>query len=332
MAGATYKDSGVDIAAGNAAKDHIRQVVRKTFDRNVLSDIGHFGSLYRFPKKLFRDPVLVSSTDGVGTKLKIAVLVGRHDTVGEDLVNHCVNDILACGARPLFFQDYLGLGRVDRRVIDQLMAGLARACQRNGCALIGGETAQLPGFYADGEYDMAGTIVGAVERRKIIDGRTIRRGDVLIGLYSSGLHTNGYSLARKVLLDKYRLDQEIPELGCTIGEELLKIHKSYLKPVSAVLDRVVVKGISHITGGGIFENTERILPKRSWIKLDWASWEMPPIFEMIQHVGNVPYDDMIRTFNLGVGMILIVDRKDADRAMRILKQKKERPFVVGEVR
>lgn len=332
VASITYKDSGVDIAAGNAAKSHIKLAVRKTFNSHVLSDIGHFAGLYRFPKSRYREPVLVSSTDGVGTKLKIAVMMGRHDTVGEDLVNHCTNDLLACGATPLFFLDYLGLGRVENDVIAHLVGGLARACKQNGCALIGGETAQLPGFYADKEYDMAGTMVGVVERKKIIDGKRITRGDVLIGLYASGLHTNGYSLARKVLLDKYRLDQEIPELGCTLGEELLKVHKSYLKPVTAVLSKVKVKGISHITGGGIFENTERILPKRTWIKLDWSSWVMPPIFEMIQHIGNVPYDDMIRTFNLGVGMILIVDKKDVDRTIRILKSKKEKPFVVGEVR
>ncbi len=327
----TYRDTGVDITRGDAAKDRIRRIVRRTFNANVLADIGLFGGLYRFPSSRYREPVLVSSTDGVGTKLKVAVLMNKHDTVGEDLVNHCVNDILACGAIPLFFLDYLGLGSVDELVIADIVTGLARGCKNNGCALVGGETAQMPGFYADDEYDLAGTIVGAVEKKRLITGKAIRRGDVLIGLASSGLHTNGYSLARKVLLERFRVDELVPELGCTAGEELLKVHRSYLKPVKAVMQKVSVHGISHITGGGIVENTKRILPKGRTLKLDWSSWKTPAVFELIQELGNVPYDDMIRTFNLGVGLILVLGRSDADRALRLLKSNKEKPFVMGEI-
>ena len=331
MSSVTYKDAGVDIAKGNAVKDRIKKMVRKTYDRNVLSEIGLFGGFYELKKKDFKQPVLVSSADGVGTKLKIAVLTGKHDTVGEDLVNHCVNDILACGAKPLFFLDYLGLGKVGDEVIASIVEGLTRGCKNNGCALIGGETAQMPGFYADGEYDMSGTIVGVVEKKKMIDGQSIKKGDVMIGLYSNGLHTNGYSLARKVLLEKYALDTQVDELGCAVGEELLKVHKSYLKPVSAVMEKIKIKGISHITGGGIIENTMRVIPKGLKMKLDWDSWEVLPVFDLIHRLGNVPYDDMIRTFNLGVGMILVVDKKDVDKTQRTLKSKKEESFVVGEI-
>ncbi len=331
MSAITYKDAGVDIAKGNAVKDRIKKMVRKTYDRHVLSEIGLFGGFYELKKKEYHQPVLVSSTDGVGTKLKIAVLTGKHDTVGQDLVNHCVNDILACGAKPLFFLDYLGLGKVNDETIASIVEGLTRGCKKNGCALIGGETAQMPGFYADGEYDMSGTIVGAVEKKKMINGQSVKKGDILIGLYSSGLHTNGYSLARKILLDKFSLNTRVDELGCTVGEELLKVHKSYLKPVSAVMEKVKIKGISHITGGGIIENTMRVIPKGLKMKLDWNSWNILPVFELIHKLGNVPYDDMIRTFNLGVGMILIVDKNDADAAQRLLKVKKEYSFVVGEI-
>lgn len=327
----TYKDAGVDIAAGNSTKDQIKKMVRKTYNANVLSEIGLFGGFYRFPKSKYKDPVLVSSADGVGTKLKIAVMTGQHDTVGEDLVNHCVNDILACGAKPLFFLDYLGLGKVHPDVIRNIIIGLTRGCKNNGCALIGGETAQMPGFYADDEYDMAGTIIGAVERKNMINGRTIRKGDIMIGLYSSGLHTNGYSLARKVLLETYKLEQYVEELGCTVAEELLKTHKSYLKPVSAVMDKIQIKGISHITGGGIVENTERIIPKKLKMHIDWSAWQELPVFGLIRRLGNVPHDDMVRTFNLGVGMILIVSPKDVTKTMQILKSKKEKPFVMGEI-
>lgn len=327
----TYKDAGVDIQKGNAVKDRIKKTVRQTYDKNVLSEIGLFGGFYELKKKEYKQPVLVSSTDGVGTKLKIAVMMQKHDTVGEDLVNHCVNDILACGAKPLFFLDYLGLGKVSDAVIMSIVEGLARGCKNNGCALIGGETAQMPGFYADGEYDMSGTIVGVTEKKKMIDGASIRKGDILIGLYSSGLHTNGYSLARRVLLERFEINTFVGELGCTVGEELLKVHKSYLKPVSALMEKIEIKGISHITGGGIFENTMRVIPQKLKMEINWDSWDVLPVFELIHRLGNVPYSDMVRTFNLGVGMILIVDKKDVDKAQRILKNKKEKPFVIGEI-
>ncbi|MBL7961654.1 phosphoribosylformylglycinamidine cyclo-ligase [bacterium] len=327
----TYKDAGVDISQGNAVKDRIKKMVRQTYDKNVLSEIGLFGGFYELRKKDYKQPVLVSSADGVGTKLKIAIMMQKHDTVGEDLVNHCVNDILACGAKPLFFLDYIGLGKVSDTVIMQIVEGLTRGCKKNGCALIGGETAQMPGFYADGEYDMSGTIVGVAEKKKMINGATIRKGDVMIGMYSSGLHTNGYSLARKVFLNEFKLDSHVDELGCSVGEELMKVHKSYLKPVSALMDKIEIKGISHITGGGIFENTMRVVPKKLKMTLDWDSWNVLPVFELIHRLGNVPYSDMIRTFNLGVGMILIVDKKDANKTQRILKNKKEESFVIGEI-
>lgn len=327
----TYKDTGVDIQKGNAVKERIKKMVRQTYDKNVLSEIGLFGGFYELKKKEYKQPVLVSSTDGVGTKLKIAVMMQKHDTVGEDLVNHCVNDILACGAKPLFFLDYLGLGKVSDAVIMSIVEGLARGCKNNGCALIGGETAQMPGFYADGEYDMSGTIVGVTEKKKMIDGASIRKGDILIGLYSSGLHTNGYSLARRVLLERFEINTFVGELGCTVGEELLKVHKSYLKPVSALMEKIEIKGISHITGGGIFENTMRVIPQKLKMEINWDSWDVLPVFELIHRLGNVPYSDMVRTFNLGVGMILIVDKKDVDKAQRVLKNKKEKPFVIGEI-
>ncbi|KAB2880803.1 phosphoribosylformylglycinamidine cyclo-ligase [bacterium] len=327
----TYKEAGVDISQGNAVKDRIKKMVRQTYDKNVLSEIGLFGGFYELRKKDYKQPVLVSSADGVGTKLKIAIMMQKHHTVGEDLVNHCVNDILACGAKPLFFLDYIGLGKVSDTVIMQIVEGLTRGCKKNGCALIGGETAQMPGFYADGEYDMSGTIVGVAEKKKMINGASIRKGDVMIGMYSSGLHTNGYSLARKVLLNTFKVDSHIDELGCTVGEELMKVHKSYLKPVSALMDKIEIKGISHITGGGIFENTMRVVPKKLKMTLDWDSWNVLPVFELIHRLGNVPYSDMIRTFNLGVGMILVVDKKDVDKTQRILKNKKEESFVIGEI-
>lgn len=323
----TYKDAGVDITRGNAIKDDIKKIVRKTHNPNVLADIGHFGGFFRLPSG-YRQPVLVSSTDGVGTKLKVAIMMGRHDTVGEDLVNHSVNDILCCGAKPLFFLDYLGLGRVSDTIVKELVVGMARGCKANGVALVGGETAQMPGLYADGDYDLAGTIVGVVERQKMITGEKIVAGDVMIALPSNGLHTNGYSLARKILLERYTLETKVEELGCTIGEELLKVHRSYLKPLAAAMKKFTLKGVAHITGGGIIENTMRILPKKRRLRIDWNSWDNPPIFELIEHAGKVPHDEMIRTFNLGIGMILIVSKGKAVQLQGLLK---EGAFILGEI-
>lgn len=330
----TYKQSGVDIAAGEELVRRIRQRVRSTFNRNVLADIGMFGALYRATFPSFKRPVLVSSVDGVGTKLKIAFAMNKHDTVGQDLVNHCVNDILVCGAKPLYFLDYFATGKLSPELGEQVISGFVKACKENACALIGGETAEMPGMYADGEYDLAGTIVGVVDEKKIVDGRAVKKGDMLIGLPSTGLHTNGYSLARNVLLERYSLHETIADLGTTLGEALLAVHRSYYASVYPLLQSSIgkaVHGLSHITGGGIEGNTMRVVPKKLGLKIDWKAWERPAIFRLIQQAGNVPEDDMRRTFNLGIGLILIVAAREADRVMAALEKKQERPFVMGEV-
>jgi len=309
-----YRQSGVDIDAGNETVRRIRTLARATYTPGVLSDIGSFGGLFELNLASYREPVLVSSADGVGTKLKIAFLTGRHGTVGVDLVNHCVNDILVQGARPLFFLDYLGTGRLRPDVAEQIVAGIARACRENRCALIGGETAEMPGFYADGEYDIAGFIVGIVDKSKVIDGRSIVPGDVLLGLSSSGLHTNGYSLARRVLLERSELslDTVVAQLGSTLGDALLAEHRSYLAVLGPLLDRGLVKGLAHITGGGISENLPRTLPEGCAAEIDLCSWQPPAIFGLIEQRGDVARDEMFRTFNMGVGMIVVCGAKDAE--------------------
>ena len=302
-----YKASGVDIDAGNEAVRRIRGLARSTFTPNVLSDIGSFGGLFRFSTVGFQDPVLVSSADGVGTKLRVAFLAGKHDTVGEDLVNHCVNDILVQGAEPLFFLDYFGTGRLSPAVAESVVTGMARACRENTCALLGGETAEMPGFYADGEYDIAGFIVGVVERARLITGANIVPGDVLIGIPSTGLHTNGYSLARRIAFDHLKLtvDSYVPELGRTIGEALLEPHRSYLSLVRPLLATGLIKGMAHITGGGITENLPRILPEGTGARVRPGSWTVPRVFSWLQESGRVPVSDMMRTFNMGVGLIVV---------------------------
>ena len=312
-----YRQSGVDIDAGNETVRRIKSLARATFTPGVLSDIGSFGGLFRLDRDRFRDPVLVSSADGVGTKLKVAFMTGRHDTIGADLVNHCINDILVQGAEPLFFLDYLATGRLSPDVAEQVVGGIARACRENGGALIGGETAEMPGFYADGEYDLAGFIVGAVDRTRIVDGRTIVPGDVLIGLPSTGLHTNGYSLARRVFFDGAGLqpDTFVRELGATAGAALLATHRCYLPIVRPLLERELVKGLAHITGGGITENLPRILPDGCAAEVDVNAWTVPPIFEFIQERGAVSRDEMYRTFNMGVGLIVACTARDADRVI-----------------
>lgn len=309
----------------------IRRLARRTFTRGVLTDIGCFGSGYRLSG--WKDPVLVSSADGVGTKLKVAFLAGRHDTVGEDLVNHCVNDIAVEGAEPLFFLDYFATGKLDAGVAAQVVAGLARGCRRNGCALIGGETAEMPGFYAEGEYDLAGFIVGAVERARLLTGRTIRPGDVLLALPSTGLHTNGYSLARKLLFEVagYRPETFVAELGCTVAEELLKVHRSYLRPLRTLAAKGLLKGAAHITGGGITENTPRMLPAGLAAEIDTRSWKVPVVFELLRRLGKIPEEDWRRTFNLGVGMILAVDAGRVAQARRLLERLGEPHWEVGRV-
>jgi phosphoribosylformylglycinamidine cyclo-ligase len=294
----------------------------------VLSDIGSFGGLFRFSASSFQDPVLVSSADGVGTKLRVAFLAGKHDTVGEDLVNHCVNDILVQGAEPLFFLDYFGTGRLSPTVAESVVTGMARACRENQCALLGGETAEMPGFYADGEYDIAGFIVGVVDRSRLLTGATIVPGDVLIGVPSSGLHTNGYSLARRIVFDHLKLtvDSFVPELGRTIGDALLEPHRSYLSLVRPLLATGLIKGMAHITGGGITENLPRILPEGTAARIRTTSWTVPRVFSWLQESGGVPAFDMMRTFNMGVGLIVAASAAKADEAKAALGG-----FIIGDI-
>jgi len=313
----SYTDAGVNIDEADRAVGEIRKMARSTFTAGVLTDIGSFGGAFRL--KGFRDPVLISSADGVGTKLKLAFSTGRHSTIGEDLVNHCVNDIAVQGATPLFFLDYFATGKLDARVAADVVSGIARGCRSNGCALIGGETAEMPGFYPDKEYDLAGFIVGAVERKRMITGQSIRAGDVLLGLPSTGLHTNGYSLARKLLPDADR---------ATI-EELLKLHRSYLKPLQKLHHADLLKGAAHITGGGITENTPRILPKGLGVRIEIGSWPILPIFELLRRRGDIPEDDWRRTFNLGIGMIVVV--RDAAKSKKLLDRLQEPWYQIGAV-
>jgi len=328
-----YRAAGVDIDAGNETVRRIKSLAKSTFTPGVLSDIGSFGGLFALDRARYQQPVLVASTDGVGTKLKVAFMTGRHDTVGADLVNHCVNDILVQGAEPLFFLDYLATGRLSPDVAEQVIAGVARGCRENGCALLGGETAEMPGFYADGEYDIAGTIVGVVERSKIVDGRTIIVGDALVGLASAGLHTNGYSLARRVMFDVCRFspDQPVPELGTTAGNALLAPHRSYLAAMRPLIEAGVVKGMAHITGGGITENLPRILPDGTAAEINRSSWVVPPIFRLLQERGDVADDEMFRAFNMGIGLIIACAASDEDRVISTLAQSGEDSIRLGRV-
>lgn len=316
-----YRQSGVDIDAGNETVRRIKSLARSTFTPGVLSEIGSFGGLFSLNAAGLREPVLVSSADGVGTKLKLAFMTGRHDSIGADLVNHCVNDILVQGAVPLFFLDYLATGRLSPDVAEQIVTGVARACRENGCALIGGETAEMPGFYADGEYDIAGFIVGAVDKAKLIDGKTIEPGDVLIGLPSSGLHTNGYSLARKVFFELagLRADTHVPELGGTVGDVLLATHRSYLAPMKPLLEAGLVKGMAHITGGGITENLPRVFPEGCAAEVSRGAWTVPPVFRYIGDRGGIADDEMLRAFNMGIGLIIVCRESDGDSVMARLR-------------
>lgn len=328
----TYRDAGVDIDAGEETVRRIKPLVRRTFTPGVLTDIGAFGSFFELDLEKYRRPVLVSSVDGVGTKLKVAIMTGRHDTVGQDLVNHCVNDIAVCGAEPLYFLDYYATGKLNPDDAEAVVSGFARACEENGCALVGGETAEMPGLYAENDYDLAGTIVGVVEKDAIIDGSKVKKGDVLLGLPSTGLHTNGYSLARHVLLERFDVNDAPPELnGSTLADVLLAVHRSYLRPIRALIDLGLAHGFSHITGGGIEGNTERVVPDGLSIQVDYNAWVRPPIFDLIQSTGNVPEGDMRRAFNLGVGLVSIVPEEKVDEAMRALATIGEHPFVIGSV-
>ena len=326
-----YKDAGVDIDEADRAVSAIRKLARGTFTRGVLTDIGTFGACYSLAG--WKRPVLISSADGVGTKIKVAFMTGRHETVGEDLVNHCVNDIAVQGAQPLFFLDYFATGKLEAGVAAQVMAGLARGCRHNGCALIGGETAEMPGLYAPGEYDLAGFIVGAAERGALLTGKRIRAGDMLLGLPSTGLHTNGYSLARKLLFDVagYKPESVVPDLGGTVADALLQVHRSYLKPIRALLDERALAGAAHITGGGITDNTPRMLPEGLAAEIYPSAWTIPPIFELLRKLGNLPDDDYRRTFNLGIGMILAVPLRKLRRANAVLAKLREPSILVGRV-
>jgi len=345
-----YARAGVDISLGNRVKATLPQLLASTHRPEVLGKVGGFGGLFALDTRKFREPVLVSSVDGVGTKLKIAFAMDRHDTIGQDLVNHCVNDIAVLGAEPLFFLDYLGTGKLEPRVFNQILRGFAKACAENGCALIGGETAQMPGFYRPGEYDVSGTIVGVVERSRMLDGSGVRPGDAVIGLASSGLHTNGYSLARKILLEqlKLKLSSRLAGLELSLGEELLRVHKSYgplvqqlirkFNPPACARDRsrrtaatAGVKALAHITGGGFVDNIPRVLPRGCDVVLCKGSWDVPPLFQLLQLKGKVAERELYQVFNMGIGMVLIVDGKKGDVILTWIRGQKEKAWLIGEV-
>jgi phosphoribosylformylglycinamidine cyclo-ligase len=327
----TYKSAGVDIEVGEKTVDKIKGYAKSTFTKSVLADIGMFGAFYEPDFSGYQNPVLVSSVDGVGTKLKIAIEMDKHDTIGQDLVNHCVNDIAVCGAKPLFFLDYYATGKLNPYNAAEVIKGFAIACKENNCSLVGGETAEMPGLYKGEDYDVSGTIVGVVDKLKIIDGKRIKKGDLLIGFPSTGLHTNGYSLARKVLLEKFKVTDHIIELNNTIGDELLIVHKSYLKLIEALKNSVDVKGLSHITGGGIVGNTSRIIPNGLNLQIHWDAWEMPPIFRLIQDTGNISNEEMHKVFNCGIGLIAVISKEDKSQVFQTAKNINEHPLLIGEV-
>jgi phosphoribosylformylglycinamidine cyclo-ligase len=329
----TYSDAGVDIDAATRATDKIKELARRTFNVRTLSEIGSFGGMFDGAFPNLSSPVLVASADGVGTKLKIAFAAGVHHTVGRDLVNHCVNDILVQGARPLFFLDYIATGKLSPETVADVVGGVATGCRENGCVLLGGETAEMPGFYAEGEYDIAGFIVGVVDREKVIDGKEILPGDVLLALPSVGLHTNGYSLARKLFLEVAGLgvNTRIDSLEATLGEALLEQHKSYLRPLAGLLDGGTIKGLAHITGGGLTDNIPRILPEGTAVEIDKGSWPILPIFTLMQEIGNVPESEMYRTFNMGVGMVVVCSEADAGAIKTHFSENGERSYEIGRV-
>ncbi len=337
-----YARAGVDIDLGNKVKATLPQLLAGTHRPEVLGKVGGFGGLFAFPARKFKQPILVSSVDGVGTKLKIAFAMDRHDTIGEDLVNHCVNDIAVLGAEPLFFLDYIGTGKLQPKVFNQIIEGFVRGCAANGCALIGGETAQMPGFYQSGEYDVSGTIVGVVEKAAMLDGKNIRPGDAVIGLASSGLHTNGYSLARKIFFEDLKLkpSSRVSGLSGSIGEELLKVHVSYGPLVQKLLAKfnrgkekrkAAVRGIAHITGGGFIDNIPRVLPDKCDVVLRKGSWEMPAVFSIIQERGGVPEPELYQVFNMGVGLTLIVAADAAAQALKFCAKQGHKAWLIGEV-
>ena len=329
----TYSDAGVSIDAANAAVEKIKRLARSTFDMRTLSEIGSFGGMFDGAFPGMTAPVLVASADGVGTKLKVAFMTGVHDTVGRDLVNHCTNDILVQGARPLFFLDYVATGSLSPDVVVSVVDGIARGCRENGCVLLGGETAEMPGMYAEGEYDVAGFIVGVVDRAKVIDGSRVEPGDAVLALPSAGLHTNGYSLARKLFFEVagYSADTHVEELGTTVGEALLRPHLSYLRPLEGLLDTGVVKALAHITGGGLLENVPRVLPEGTAVRIERGSWPVPPVFQLMRQLGNVAEAEMFRTFNMGVGMVVICSQSDAETVRYHFDSPGSDCFLIGRV-
>ncbi|HEX6284581.1 MAG TPA: phosphoribosylformylglycinamidine cyclo-ligase [Pyrinomonadaceae bacterium] len=329
----SYSDAGVDIDAATRATDRIKELARTTFNQRTLSEIGSFGGMFDGAFPNLSQPVLVASADGVGTKLKAAFATGVHNTVGRDLVNHCVNDILVQGARPLFFLDYVATGKLSPEVVASVVEGVANGCRENGCVLLGGETAEMPGFYGDGEYDIAGFIVGVVDRSKIIDGKSIKPDDVLLALPSAGLHTNGYSLARKLFFEVagYEPGTYVPELEMTAGEALLLPHLSYLRPLEGLLDQGIIKGLAHITGGGLLDNIPRILPEGTAVKIEQGSWPVLPMFELFRRLGNVSGREMNRTFNMGVGMVIVCSRNDAARIREHFEERGDSCYEIGKV-
>ena len=329
----TYADAGVDIDRANRTKKRIRYLAHKTFTKGVLSEIGGFGAMFSIDKEKYLDPVLVSSVDGVGTKLKLAFEMKMHHTIGADLVNHCVNDIAVQGAAPMFFMDYLATGKLEAEVAEKIVEGLAEACKQNGCALIGGETAEMPGFYPEGEYDLAGFIVGVVEREKVITGKDIQPGDVIVGLPSTGLHTNGYSLARKLFFEVagYTPDTYVNEIKGKAGNELMQTHRSYWQVIKKLLAAECVSAMAHITGGGITENLPRVLPRSVAAVIEVGTWPTPPIFEHLQTLGNVPPQEMLRTFNMGLGMLLVIPSAKFKKAQSVLDKLGEKAYTVGRI-
>jgi len=327
----TYQQAGVDIEKAEKSLSDVKHLISRTHNRRVLKDIGSFGGFYEFPSAEYKQPVLISSTDGVGTKLKVAMMMNRHDTVGADLVNHCINDIAVCGARPLFFLDYFGCGKLEEEVFRQIITGFSNACQAAELPLIGGETAEMPDLYKLGEYDLAGTIVGVVERGKIIDGTTVQEGDVMIGVASNGLHTNGYSLARKVLFAEYGVNDYLEEIGNHLGDELLKIHLNYYPIIKDLTENFPIKGMAHITGGGLFKNTIRVIPDGLVSEFNWYNWPVLPIFSLIKQLGNVPEDDMRQTFNMGIGLVFILEKKFAARLLSYAGKFYQRFYEIGKV-
>lgn len=327
-----YKEAGVDIEAAQRSLEGIKGLVSSTWNQRVISNLSQFAGLYRLNGERYKDPVLVSSADGVGTKLKIAFMMGRHSTVGQDLVHHCANDILVHGAKPLFFMDYLAMSEIKSEVIQEVIGGLVKGCKKVGCSLIGGETAQLPDFYQPGEYDLAGFILGLVEKKRIVDGSRIEAGDQIVGLASNGLHTNGFSLARRVLLKKWEVNNYIDDLGSTLGEELLRVHRHYGQTIYRLISQgFEIKGMAHITGGGIEGNLSRIIPSGLVAKIKKKSWEVPPIFKLIERIGEVKEEEMFRVFNMGIGFILVIPPSILDRVLSHLKGQAEIVWPMGEI-